>query len=158
MKGVTGILVLVLLALIACSLGGAVLGARIENVAIYAIDSHLDYQKQPVAVLERQMASVQANSPSNAPGFPWAMLLITLGGVALLIANYYERIVALRTAYLKESTKHNRANRQRPAASVSPIRTLTPVQPLNPYNFRPATPPPALPAPSRDDEEGDERW
>lgn len=158
MKGIGGVLILFLLALIACGVGGAIMSARLENVAIYAIDANYTYQQQPVAVLERQMATVQANSPSNAPGFPWAMLLITLGGVALLVANYYERILALRTAYLKESTKHSRVNRQRPAANLSPIRTLTPVQPLNPYGFTPATPPPALPVPSRDDEEGDEQW
>lgn len=157
MKGIGGILILVLLALIACSLGGAILGARFESVAIYAIDSHMDYQKQPVAVLERQMASVQANSPSNAPGLPWGMLLITVGVVGILATTYWKDILTARTAYLKERTK---ANRQRPTANgQSPIRTLTPVQPLNPYNFQPDTPPPALPAPSRDDEEGDyERW
>ena len=159
MKGFALFIVLVLLFCLAAAICGTVSAPRLENVAIYALDSHYAAQQNPVNVLERQMSAMQATSPSNAPGFPWVLVLMVIGLALLLVAYNYERIMNARAAYLKEKTKNDRTNKTSQRPQLRTLSPLTPVRPLNPYNFQPAPQSPALPASSPDDaNEEYERW
>jgi hypothetical protein len=157
MKGFALFIVLFLLFGLAAAICGAISMPRLENVAIYALDSHYAAQQNPVNVLERQMDAMQATSPSNAPGFPWFLVVGFVGVALLLVAQNYERILATRAAYLKEKTKHDRAKKTSQRPQPRTLSTLTPVRPLNPYNFQPAPAPPAALPPASTDED-DDKW
>lgn len=162
MKGFALFIVLFLIFGLAVAICGAISAPRLENVAIYAIDSHVAAQQNPVNVLERQMDAMQANSPSNAPGFPWSLVFMLVGTILLTIAHQWERLMSAKTKMMEAATKLNRATKRsgNGAGQQPQLRPMTPVRPLNPYNFQPSPQPSAaLPASSTDDNNEEyERW
>lgn len=159
MKGIGGILILFLLALIACGLGTAITAGKAENVAIYAIDSQVAFASDPQTRLEQNLANQQSTSLTNdRPSF----VPFLIGAAAMLgVYGYFtqkERDEA-KAKRLKEERLLSKQQKKLPTASTRPQSPRLPFLPLPVPQLRPyPTSPPSTPSNDEGEEIEGETW